>query len=60
MDAKKIINGSKSHIKPDKILAPRFTNYVVNDYTTRDGTFYHNPHDEDPETAKKDVDNNPK
>jgi hypothetical protein len=48
-------------MKPDIGLAPRFTNFVSNNYhTTRDGTVYYNPHDVDSELARKEVDANPK
>ncbi|MCL2696453.1 MAG: hypothetical protein FWE74_00060 [Oscillospiraceae bacterium] len=57
MNGKKYLHGNNTRMKPDKSITPRFTNYVVNNYTTRDGTvYYHLP--DDAEVAKKEVDDN--
>jgi len=59
MDSKKLLHGNSARIKPDISLAPRFTNFVSDNYkTTRNGTVYHNPLDADEERAKAEVDAN--
>ncbi len=56
---KNILHGNKAKMRPDQSLTPRFTNYVVNDYVTRDGTVYNRLGD-DAEFCKKEVDSNKK
>jgi len=59
MDNKKILHGNRARIKPSEPVVPRFTNYVINDYITRDGTVMHRL-DDDAEFAKNEVDRNQK
>ncbi|MCL2078071.1 MAG: hypothetical protein FWH08_06685 [Oscillospiraceae bacterium] len=56
---KKFLHGNKARIKPDKDVIPRFTNYVVNDYITRDGTVMHRL-DDDAEFTQSEVNQNQK
>ncbi|MDR2532119.1 MAG: hypothetical protein LBC82_04675 [Oscillospiraceae bacterium] len=59
MNNKKILNGNKTRIKPDRTVTPLFTNSIPESYTTRDGTVY--PLLEADDTlARKIVNNNPK
>ena len=60
MDAKKYLHGNKARINPDKTLTPRFTNYVVNNYVTRDGTVYYNRLNDDADFVMKEVNDNKK
>jgi hypothetical protein len=57
MDNKKYLHGNKARINPAEDIVPRFTNYVLNDYVTRDGTVYYRLED-DAEFAKNEVDKN--
>jgi len=59
MDSKKHLHGNKARIKPDISIAPRFMNFVSDNYRMMHGeTVYLNPHDADEERAKAEVDAN--
>jgi len=60
MDNKKFLHGNKARINPAQNLVPRFTNYVVNDYITRDGTVYRHLLDDDADFTLKEVNDNKK
>jgi len=57
MDGKKSPHGNKARAGPEKNIAPRFTNYVANDYIT---DYYHSLNDEEVLNQKKEVDDNKK
>ena len=60
MDKKKFLHGNKTRISGEMNMVPRFTNYVVNDYTTRDGTVYRHRLDDDADFTRDEVNDNKK
>ncbi|MCL1823202.1 MAG: hypothetical protein FWG44_03275 [Oscillospiraceae bacterium] len=60
MNDKKFIHGNKARVNIDKNFIPRFTNYVVNDYTTADGNVYYNRLDDDADFCRNEVNENQK
>lgn len=59
INGKNVLHGNKAKINPAKSVNPRFSNYIVNDYTTLDGTVV-NRLDDHAEFCKKEVDDNKK
>lgn len=56
---KNVLHGNKAKISPDKNVTPRFSNYIINDYKTVNGTVI-NRLDDHVEFCKKEVDDNQK